>query len=282
MNDLNATPVRRERAFYIPVAGEQIYAFEHLPQAAPAKVLLLCHACAEEKHWAHRVYVNFGRELAAAGCGVLRIDCRGEGESDREFEQVSLASRVEDVLAAAASLQLRFPDARLVLVGHRVGAMVAALAAGTLGARLAGLALWDPVYDGREYLMQVLRQHLATQMALTGRVAHTREELFAQMEAGGRVVLEGYGFGGDFFRELIATQWTASAAVFSRPVLIAEAGTAAAPKMSSRLVALAAQHRLLTATAVREPAFWRETRDYHRSAPQLFSATRDWLSVLPA
>lgn len=262
------------------VASEQIYAFEHLPAGKPRWAIVLCHACAEEKHWSHRVYVDFGRQLAAAGGAVLRIDFRGEGESGGEFEQASVTSRVADVLAGVSYLHSTLPDSPLLLIGHRAGSVVAALAAATIGPQLAGLVLWDPVYDGRDYLMQVLRQHLATQMTLTGRVAHTREELFSQMEAGGQVVLEGYGFGGNFFRELVTSQWVRDPAVFTRPVLIAEIAVGAAPKVSSRLAALAAQHRNLTATVVREPAFWRETRDFHRSAPQLFATTQQWLASL--
>jgi alpha/beta superfamily hydrolase len=278
MNNSLASHATRERSLYLSVGQEQIYAFEHLPTRAASAVLVLCHACAEEKHWAHRVYVSFGRELAAAGYALLRLDYRGEGESDREFEQASLGSRVEDAVAGVAYAGSLYPQAPLVLVGHRVGSMVAALAAASLGSRIAGLALWDPVYDGRDYLMQVLRQHLATQMALTGRVSHTREELFGQMESGGRVVLEGYGFGGEFSRELVATRWIDNSAVYARPVLIAETATGATPKPSPRLVALAAQHRNITALAVRERAFWRETRDFNRTAPQLFVATQQWLA----
>jgi len=274
----------REEAFFTPMGADRLFMFLHDAEQSQASVgVVLVHACAEEKHWAHRVYVNFGRSLAASGIPVLRFDVRGEGESSREFEDVDLDTRIEDTVAAVQTLAGRRPDlARIVLLGHRTGSMVAAGAAARLGAQVAGLALWDPVYDGREYLLQVLRQHLATQMATFGRVTTSREELLRQMDDGGWVYLEGYGFGGNFYRQLVASQWVRDPRVFERPVLIAEVGATASVKLSNRLAGLAAVHPQITPVAVREAPFWRETRDYHRSAPALGRVTRAWLEKLCA
>ncbi len=225
MSSLAAVSGLREEAFFTPPGADRLFMFLHDAEPRDGLGIVLCHACAEEKHWAHRIYVNFGRSLAASGIPVLRYDVRGEGESTREFEDVDLATRVEDTVAAVQTLAtLRPAIRRVVLLGHRVGSLVAAEAAARLGSRVAGLALWDPVYDGRDYLLQVLRQHLAAQMAVSGRVTTSREELLKQMDEGGWVYLEGYGFGGSFYRQLIASEWVRNAAVFERPVLIAEVG----------------------------------------------------------
>ena len=47
----------------------------------------MCHPLGEEKLWAHRVFVSLARDLANAGFVVLRFDCRGEGDSDRDARQ---------------------------------------------------------------------------------------------------------------------------------------------------------------------------------------------------
>jgi hypothetical protein len=65
-----------------------------------------------------------------------------------------------------------------------------------------GLVLWDPTYDGRAYLLQMLRQHLSAQLATAGRVTVTREELLKRMLAGERVPVEGYAFSDEFCAEL--------------------------------------------------------------------------------
>ena len=71
-----------------------------MPSHAMRGGVLLCHAFAEEKLWSHRVYVTFARELAALGYAVLRFDFRGEGDSDLEFEQATISTRIADVITA--------------------------------------------------------------------------------------------------------------------------------------------------------------------------------------
>src|SRR4051812_24151958 len=88
----------REEAFFTPQGADRLFMFLHDADRAGSLGVVLCHACAEEKHWAHRVYVNLGRSLAASGIPVLRYDVRGEGESSREFEDVNLETRISDTV----------------------------------------------------------------------------------------------------------------------------------------------------------------------------------------
>src|SRR4051812_48033645 len=155
----------RERPLYFDLGQDQLFGFLHLPPGAPARqAVLICDSIAEEKLWSHRVFVALARELAASGMAVMRFDYRGEGESDLEFDQTGIATRVEDAVRAAEILLAEAPNARLTLLGHRVGGAVAAMAAARLGVKARGVVIWDPIASGREFVMQWLRANLAKQM----------------------------------------------------------------------------------------------------------------------
>lgn len=269
-----------ESPFFISVATEQIFAFLHEPQGLNADTaVIVCHASAEEKYWSHRVYVNFAREAARSGKAALRIDFRGEGESDGEFESSGIRSRVDDVRVAVAALVQMRPGLRsIVLMGHRLGAMVAGLAAAELGSRISGLVLWDAVFDGRGYLMQVLRQHLAMQLSAGVTISADRESLLDSMLSGERVNIEGYEFGNPLVSDMVDFAWHADARIWQRPALIVDVSSLAKPAVSPRSRQIADLHGEVTATAVKEAQFWRETRQFHRRAPSMMAATAEWLA----
>lgn len=92
-----------------------------------------------------------GDRLAQAGHDVLRFDYYGSGDSAGAEEEFSLEGCVEDTEAAVQEVQDLARVRRVTLVGLRLGAAVAATAAG----RLRGvdrLVLWDPVSDGESHV----------------------------------------------------------------------------------------------------------------------------------
>ena len=94
-----------ENAYFLPLGGERLFAFLHLPGGPARGGIVLCAPLAEEKLWSHRVFVSFARELAARGFAVLRFDFRGEGDSDRRFEESDLDTRLADTHAACGAAQ---------------------------------------------------------------------------------------------------------------------------------------------------------------------------------
>ena len=83
--------------------------------------------------------------LRSAGHRVVLIDHRGCGQSDKDFEDMSIVSIAADVCALVEELGIK----RAVLNGWSLGGAVAVAAAATLGSRCAGLALTcaaTPVY----------------------------------------------------------------------------------------------------------------------------------------
>lgn len=243
-----------EAPFFFNVDEHQVFAVLHRPQRAPAlHGVVLCTALAEEKLWSHRVYVNAARAFASQGFATLRFDSRGEGESDLEFEETSLESRAADACRAAEVLLEHEPHLHgCFLLGHRLGCAAAALAAIRLGARARGLIAWDPVANGRAYLMQLLRSVLASELAQTGTAA-TRASLLKRLDAGDNVLIDGYGIGPRLYRDLLALEWPKLLESIRCPTLIVDGSC--------------------------EATFWRETKRLHTQAPQMAAQSMRWLQA---
>jgi alpha/beta superfamily hydrolase len=244
----------RETPFFFRLGEHQLFAMLHRPDSGtPRQGIVLCHALAEEKLWSHRVYVNLARDLARAGFATLRFDCRGEGDSDLEFEQCGLETRRADALRAAEVLLEQEPQLRgCVFLGHRLGCAVAAMAAASPAARAEAVVAWDPVVRGRDYLMQLLRSTVASAFARSGS-APTRAQLLESLDAGETVIVDGYGITPAFHRELATLEWAQLAGALPCPLLAIE--------------------------GAREAAFWRESKRMHGRAPQMSAQTLGWLNA---
>ena len=240
-----------ESPFFFELGSDRLFAVHHRGDGAPRRGVVLCHALAEEKLWSHRVYVSLARELAAQGCAVLRFDCRGEGDSDLEFEEATLETRVADARRAAGVLLEREPGLeRCIFVGHRIGCAVAARAAAAAPGLAAAVIAWDPIESGSTYLMQWLRSALASQLVATGR-APTRSALVKALEEGHTVSVDGYGVTPQLYRELTALQWRPLAQALACPLLALEGSC--------------------------EPPFWRQTQRMHMRAPAMTQRSVQWL-----
>lgn len=149
---LHEEPVR------LQVGEEAIFGLLHLPAGeAPAQgwpALLMLHGFKGHKAGKHRLHTLFARHMAAQGVGVLRFDFRGYGDSQGDFAEVTPSRQLEDVSAAAEYLRAhsQLDPERLMLLGHSLGGMLAALAAGEVGPHR--LALWAPALP--EYFLQYL------------------------------------------------------------------------------------------------------------------------------
>jgi exosortase A-associated hydrolase 2 len=273
----------REEPFFLGEGDQRIFAFSHVPTTPARATIVMCHAFAEEKLWSHRVYVTFAREMAQAGFNVLRFDMRGEGDSALNFEQTSMETRIADTLRAVDVARERFSsNLRVVLLGHRLGGTIAAVAQSRAQGRVDGVVVWDPIVDGEDYFGQLLRSNLTTQMATQGKVTRTRDALIKAILEGEAVVVDGYGLTAAMYREMSALQWAKVPELLNVPSLVLEIpkGEQAAP--SAPLAAMSSGRPQLQLALAAEPPFWRETRQFHRRAASFTQATLEWLKGLTA
>lgn len=266
-----------EQPLFFQLGGDRLFGMLHLPEGRPRHGLVICHALAEEKLWSHRVFVTLARELAHRGMAVLRFDFRGEGESDLDFEQAGVATRIDDAVRAAEVLLEQQPAlAGISFLGHRLGGAVAAAAAARLRSRAQALLVWDPLPSGHEYLMQLLRSTLAKQMAREGQAPRTRQALIQALQAGETVVVDGYTIGQALYRELIALELPALLEALECPALLIAAADGP-PQGSTAPGAQATGRANIQHASAREPAFWRENKELRRCAPNMTAVSVQWL-----
>lgn len=269
-----------ETPFFFPSHGQRLFGLLHEQTGGNPGGLgwVFCHPFAEEKLWAHRVYVNMAREFARHGMPVLRFDYRGYGDSDGLFEQSTLAGQVADIQAAIDVLRDRAPQLRHVgLLGLRYGATLALLAAADNQA-VDHLILWDPVVATEQYLQDQLRSNLTTQMVLHGKVVTNRDALVAGIRAGEFVNIDGYDLGNPFYDEFCAARPLEAARGYSGRTQIVEIGRAnQAPRADVQ--ALAESMPAADRRRVEELQFWKEIKPFVRHSAGLAAAALEWLEV---
>lgn len=128
--------------------------------APSRRAVLICGAHGFEDLCARRGLRQLAEALAVAGLPVLRFDWPGSGDSAGEETDADLVPRWrESVKDAARFLAEEAGVTEVVLVGLRLGALLAAIEAPAIeasaGVKLAGLALLAPTASGRAYLREM-------------------------------------------------------------------------------------------------------------------------------
>jgi alpha-beta hydrolase superfamily lysophospholipase len=164
----------------------------HLPEDGCARAaIVLCPPLGREAAACYRTYRVLASQLAAAGFGVLRFDYAGTGDSagsQREPHQVEgwLAS-----VRAAIDLAQTCGARRVVAIGMRMGATLAAVEV-SRAAPLDALVLWDACISGRSFL----HEQQALQMFRAAAPPHDD----------GRVETPGFRYSGDTVKDMASLE----------------------------------------------------------------------------
>lgn len=118
---------------YLAVEGENRIYFEHHTTAGATQTIVLMHG------WgmSGRVWDYVVPQVLQAKVDVVTIDARACGNSDKDFDDVSIAALGSDVVALVEHLGLD----RVVLNGWSLGGAVVVDAAAKLGDKLVGLVI---------------------------------------------------------------------------------------------------------------------------------------------
>lgn len=118
--------------------------------------MVLCYPFGREYLRAHRAVRELANELARGGFHGLRFDYFGCGDSDGEAAEGTVEEWVGNVEVAVEEMEQTSGSTDLSLVGLRLGATLATLAAvAPQGRKLRRLALWDPIVVGARYLEEL-------------------------------------------------------------------------------------------------------------------------------
>lgn len=277
-----------ETPFFFQRGDARLFGMLHSPVQSPRSSLgfVFSHPFAEEKLWAHRVFVHFARALAARGHAVLRFDFMGAGDSSGMTPDSSLETHEADLAAAVRELQVRQSAlSRIGLMGLRLGAAIAAKVAERAATddslavvRDAPLLLWDPTCDGQAYFEELLRSNLSTQLAVYGQVKETREMLQEKLRGGGTVNVDGYEIGRELFVSCAVAHLLGQEPMTHQgPALVLQISANDKVKEREDLKSLAARYRQGEFARAFEQPFWREIKPFYGRANHLQQVSLDWL-----
>ena len=176
---------------YFGSGKDHLFAWLHRPSTPPESNfgVVICGPFGYESICTHRSVREFAESIAAAGIPALRFDYLGTGDSadtDEIADHIGLWS--QDVIAAIRELRQRTGVDRICLLGIRLGALLAALAAAECRT-VESLILIGPVISGRRYVRELRTTQLAG-IALSGSLGspsetETNRPHPASLEAGG-------------------------------------------------------------------------------------------------
>lgn len=160
----SGTPASRlGEALYFDAEDHKLFGWLHRPaeKSRSGLGLVICKPFGYEAICSHRSLRAFAEEAATIGLPALRFDYLGTGDSaeiEPHADQLAIWSR--DVVAAVAELKRLTGVERVCLLGIRLGALLATLAAAQCNA-VGGLILIAPVISGRRYLRELRTMAMA-------------------------------------------------------------------------------------------------------------------------
>lgn len=142
------------RPIWFGPADRPLFGFFHTPSESTARAgVVICPPLGRDYAHAHYALRLLAERLAEQGLCVLRFDYEGTGDSAGPAAGPERVPAWLASVAAAVDLVRAAGPSSVVLVGMRLGATLAGVAAGRLQ-DLDGLVLWDPVPSGRAYLSE--------------------------------------------------------------------------------------------------------------------------------
>lgn len=208
------------------VEGSPVYAVFHaaVPGRPEAPVVVHVHALGVEQITLYRQEVLAARAAAARGFPVLRYHSRGHGDSSGSSADVTLASLVADARAAADEALRRGGRTRVLWLGVRLGALVAALAGGPTSGRsdAAGFVLWEPAGKPADFFRQQLRTLLFSRVAGGHKPEATVDQLLQRIDQEGSVDVLGYSLQRSLVKSFEGASLESALAGCGLPVLIAQ------------------------------------------------------------
>jgi hypothetical protein len=105
--------------------NQKIVGLLTFPEVENPPIAIIIHGFKGTKEY-YPFVNNSIKPLTDSGIAVLRIDCRGSGESDLEFKDMTITSESEDVLTAIDYVKTlkKIDPNRIALIGVSMGGAV--------------------------------------------------------------------------------------------------------------------------------------------------------------
>jgi pimeloyl-ACP methyl ester carboxylesterase len=137
-----------QKAIEFKCKGYTLRGMEHVPDRATDKIpaVVLYHGFAATSIEPHRLFVKICRALEQVGFASFRFDFSGSGESDGNFENMTLSGEVAEAHAIFERVKAdpRIDSTRVSIVGISMGGLVSSLVAGDRSIDVHRLVLLAP------------------------------------------------------------------------------------------------------------------------------------------
>lgn len=143
--------------FFFGTSEKQLFGVYHPARGRTIREtgIILCYPLGQEYMRGHRAFRQLSLLLSRAGFHVFRFDYFGTGDSAGDGEEALLEQWLEDVTIAIEELKDTTGVEKVSLIGLRLGAALAALAAEGRE-DIERIVLWDPVVSGSDYVDELL------------------------------------------------------------------------------------------------------------------------------
>ena len=214
---------------------------------------------AEEMNKCRRMWSLLAAQLAAAGIATFIPDLHGTGESDGDFAEARWENWRDD-LGAACRYARESGAQRIVLLGVRLGALLALDFARSAPGVAQRLIFWQPVVSGQQHMNQFLRLKLAAGLRQSAATKETTATLRERLARGERLEVAGYELSQPLVSAIDALDATALAGASTPRIDWLEASTsdppALLPASERTLEKLRGAGGQAQARAVKGEAFW--------------------------
>jgi len=183
--------MKEEKVIFYNNKKQKLVGLLTLPTEAKPPIVIIIHGFKGTKEY-YPFVNNSIKPLTDAGIAVLRIDCRGSGESDLEFKDMTIKSESEDILTTIKYLQnLKNIDSKKIsLIGISMGAG-AIITAMKQKPKVKTLVFWGPAWyfgDGDSYFNRPEHRKTIKEegvfyvtQSFTGKKMVAGKELFKEM-----------------------------------------------------------------------------------------------------
>ncbi|MBM7619161.1 pimeloyl-ACP methyl ester carboxylesterase [Bacillus tianshenii] len=135
-----------QKSIEIDHKGQILRGMQHIPIGNKLPAVILFHGFTGTKLEPHRFFLKISRALETMGIASFRFDFLGSGESDGNFEEMTVLSEVSEAKAILESVQSHpsVDKNNIIVLGFSMGGLVASLLAGDHSAEIKKLILLAP------------------------------------------------------------------------------------------------------------------------------------------
>ncbi|MCJ7842370.1 alpha/beta hydrolase [Lederbergia sp. NSJ-179] len=126
--------------------GMQLRGMEHIPEGDKLPAVILFHGFTGNKLEPHRLFLKISRALEEQGFASFRFDFLGSGESDGDFEDMTISKETDEAetIFNYVKTHPKVNEDRIIILGLSMGGLVASLLAGKLQNQVERLILMAP------------------------------------------------------------------------------------------------------------------------------------------